>query len=288
MDNEPEEEHDPSLLVWREEGGKLIGTSQHAYAEVEFHRDGPWWLYKCYPQDEQFRAPRSGGSNPELIGILDKAQETADSIHDRMEGKEPEQGASPADQGYDKLAIALGGSLAGKGPTELARSITMVLGMPVFVEYSADPQEYPSGTSYGEPYPYIEVRGGKDHHMLPFVLLHEMAHALLHPHWTSVPAIHKEYQADRWALQVYKGLGADGYHAAETDVKLRMQGICQEWWEADISVHPVPEDLAAWCGWEFPPLRECTGCGEPSRIPEGETTCNICATIEGWEEGGTE
>lgn len=197
--------------------------------------------------------------------------------------------AQRADEGYRELSRLLGGSLADGDPTVLGRAIVAVLGQPVFVEYTEDQQQYPCGLSYGRPHPFIEVKGGRHHYMLPFVMLHEMAHALLHPVFTTAPALHKEYQADLWALNAHKGLFMPKHEEVEADAKLRMRNICQEWWEADLLVHPVPDVIAEWCGWEKPPLRKCTRCGEGSRrIPEGETLCSTCYNITEWEKRGTQ
>lgn len=101
----------------------------------------------------------------------------------------------------------------------------------------------------------IWTGGRNDDWMTLVALIHEFAHHVHRPVWSTIPTIHHEFAAEKWTAEFFRLFIPRYATAVEEDCKSRCREMCQEWYELDISVHPVPEAMAQWCGW-MPPTSD--------------------------------
>jgi hypothetical protein len=167
---------------------------------------------------------------------------------------------SKLDAEFDAIAelIASEPEIDLKNPTTSARLAARFTGLPIVVticDEDANGTYWQSGLG-----PWIEARGHVEDIMLPYTIWHEVGHHRGGIANTSQPYICQEYVADFYACGFFERYLPEKFDAVDFEAKNRMRLICESWHAADLVCHPVPKEVAQWCGWEFGcPLEHLNG-----------------------------
>ncbi len=101
----------------------------------------------------------------------------------------------------------------------------------------------------------IEVSGRRDDIMLIYAIWHEVGHHFDPWAGTTAPIIEQEFAANLYACDFFLMFLPQHHDYVQEQARALMRRICDHWHLADLIVHPVGDDVAAWCGWKPVPPR---------------------------------